>query len=197
MFAANTRSAVLSALLVVPGVSGIPGAAAARATETAIPLPEHPRPDFARSEWQNLNGPWAFRFDKAEVGEREGWPTAALDSFPLTISVPFPWGSPLSGVEDEADVAWYARTIRAPESWAGQRIFLVVGASDWETTAWLDGRPLGRHRGGYDPFELELTPALVAGREALLVVRVDDKARSFKLEGKQGAGAIFVVALLA
>lgn len=26
-----------------------------------IPLPEHPRPDFQRDDWLNLNGPWAFR----------------------------------------------------------------------------------------------------------------------------------------
>lgn len=34
-------------------------------TFTKIPLPEHPRPDFERSEWINLNGPWAFTFNEA------------------------------------------------------------------------------------------------------------------------------------
>ena len=29
-----------------------------------IPLPEHPRPDFERSNWINLNGEWDFTFDK-------------------------------------------------------------------------------------------------------------------------------------
>jgi len=31
-----------------------------------IPLPEHPRPDFERPAWVNLNGTWQFRFD-AEI----------------------------------------------------------------------------------------------------------------------------------
>ncbi|MBR4755413.1 MAG: hypothetical protein IK076_00565, partial [Bacteroidales bacterium] len=31
----------------------------------SIPLPEHPRPDFERSQWMNLNGHWAFTFDEA------------------------------------------------------------------------------------------------------------------------------------
>ena len=35
----------------------------AGAANVAIPLPEHPRPDFARADWVNLNGPWQFRFD--------------------------------------------------------------------------------------------------------------------------------------
>ncbi len=152
-----------------------------------IPLPEHPRPDFERAAWMNLNGPWAFRFDATNAGLKAGW-TDGRTEFPLTVMVPFPWGSPLSQVPDEAPVAWYARTVRAPEAWRGQRVFLVIGACDWETQAWLDGQPLGTHRGGYTPFEFELTPHLSAGKDHRLVLRVDDTAREFKLEGKQGYG---------
>ena len=38
-----------------------------------IPLPEHPRPDFQRELWQNLNGSWAFAFDVADEGIEHGW----------------------------------------------------------------------------------------------------------------------------
>ena len=38
---------------------------------TEIPRPEHPRPDFHRAEWQNLNGVWRFRFDPDDAGEKE------------------------------------------------------------------------------------------------------------------------------
>ena len=102
--------------------------------------------------------------------------------------MPFPWGSKLSGVGDEADVAWYARTVRVPESWKGKRVFLVVGASDWRTSGWLDGEPIGSYQGGYTPFDLELTKAAKPGREQRLVLRVDDTPHPFKLEGKQGYG---------
>src|SRR4029453_13294946 len=122
---------------------------------TEIPLPEHPRPDLERAEWLNLNGDWSFRFDKDGKGEGERWFESAAAAFPLTIHVPFPWGSKLSGVPDEADVAWYARSIRVPESWKGKRVFLVVGASDWKTSGWLDGQPLGSYQGGYTPCEVE------------------------------------------
>jgi hypothetical protein len=162
-------------------------AEAARATE-ATPLPEHPRPDFERAQWLNLNGDWAFRFDAGTVGEGERWFASGPASFPLTIRVPFAWGSKLSGVADEADVAWYARAIRIPEGWSAKRVFLVVGASDWRTSAWLDGRPLGEHQGGYTPFELELTRLARPGEEQRLVLRVDDSPHAFKLEGKQGYG---------
>ncbi|MCG6927592.1 MAG: glycoside hydrolase family 2 [Acidobacteria bacterium] len=164
------------------------GAVSMPATGSEIPLPEHPRPGFERAEWVNLNGPWSFRFDGEDAGEAEGWGTGAPADFPLTIQVPFPWGAPLSGVADEADIGWYARTVRVPMTWAGRRVFLCVGASDWRTTAWLDGELLGTHQGGYTPFDLELTEHMRPGEDQTLVVRVDDSPHSFKLEGKQGYG---------
>ena len=152
-----------------------------------MPLPEHPRPDFERAEWVNLNGLWQFRFDKEDAGLREGWQSGGV-SFPESIAVPFPWGSPLSKVPDKATLAWYSRTVTVPEAWRGRRVFLVIGACDWETRAWLDGHPLGTHRGGYTPFEFELTPWPASDREHKIVLRVDDSPRPFKLEGKQGYG---------
>ncbi len=154
-----------------------------------IPLAEHPRPDFQREEWQNLNGSWQFQFDGQDVGEAQGWSRNELPA-PRAIVVPFPWGSPLSGVPDSASIAWYARTIEVPAGWTTgrRRVFLVIGAADWRTTAWLDGQKLGTHDGGYIPFEFELTPYVKAGQTQRLALRVDDAPRAFKLEGKQGYG---------
>jgi len=168
-------------LLFVATFAGIQSATA------AIPLPEHPRPDFERAEWINLNGPWQFRFDKENAGENANWFSAGVE-FPETITVPFPWGSKLSGVSNAAHIAWYRRSITVPESWRGKRVFLVVGACDWLTRGWLDGRKLGEHQGGYTPFEFELTPDVKWGQEQQLVLRVDDSPHPFKLEGKQGYG---------
>lgn len=152
-----------------------------------IPLAEHPRPDFQRAQWLNLNGAWDFRFDKDNVGLDQNW-AAGKAEFPLSITVPFPWGSKLSGVESEADIAWYRRTIRVPAEWQGQRVFVVVGACDWLTTGWLDGQKIGSFQGGYTPFEFELTSNVKWGQDQQLVLRVDDTPHRFKLEGKQGYG---------
>src|SRR5438128_1086100 len=82
-----------------------------------IPLPEHPRPDFQRDLWQNLNGPWQFQFDAPDSGEARGWFRGPLPA-PRQIIVPFPWGSPLSGVPDSAVIGWYSRAITVPVAWA-------------------------------------------------------------------------------
>lgn len=153
----------------------------------SIPLPEHPRPDFERANWINLNGYWDFEFDSANLGQAENWADGSQD-FTRKILVPFPWGSPLSEVEDAGDIAWYKRQITIPEEWKGKRVFLVVGASDWLTKGWIDGKPVGEYQGGYTPFEFELTGSAQFGKAQEVVLRVDDTPHDFKLFGKQGYG---------
>jgi beta-galactosidase/beta-glucuronidase len=165
---------------------GTPGGAPSGARDS-VPLPEHPRPDWQRERWQNLNGMWRFQFDSARAGESARWHATDLPG-QLEIRVPFPWGSRLSGIDRDGEIGWYSRTVRVPREWDGRRVFLVIGAADWRTTVWLDGNQLGTHEGGYTPFEFELTPHVRFGADQRLVIRVDDAARDFKLEGKQGYG---------
>jgi len=155
--------------------------------QQAIFLPEHPRPDFERSQWINLNGEWDFKFDPQDLGLKEQW-EKSQQKYPLKIQVPFPWGSQLSGVKDEADIAWYQRLIEVPANWQNKRTFLVIGASDWKTDVFLDGQKIGTHEGGYTPFSFDLTKFLKIGQKQILSIRVDDKRRMFTLYGKQGYG---------
>ena len=50
----------------------------------------YPQPDFARAAWYNLNGTWDFSFAP------EG--TVITPDYDSAIEVPYPWGSPLSGI---------------------------------------------------------------------------------------------------
>jgi hypothetical protein len=152
-----------------------------------IPLPEHPRPDFKRELWHNLNGKWQFEFDSLDTGIAEGWPSGKTP-FSKIINVPFPWGSELSGVKDESDIGWYKKEIVVSPEWKTRRTFLTIGASDWETCVWFDGQLMGRHQGGYTPFSFELTDLVKYGKPQQIIIRADDKRRSFTLFGKQGYG---------
>ena len=99
-----------------------------------IPLPEHPRPDFERPDWQNLNGEWDFAFDAEDAGIKQGWNDGS-QSFDKKIMVPFPWGSKLSGLDDEADIGWYQRDIKVSADWVekfqNSMIFLQKIISFW------------------------------------------------------------------
>jgi len=159
-----------------------------------IPLPEHPRPDFKRPQWINLNGTWDFKFDSNDIGISNNWFNSKT-KFEKKINVPFPWGSKLSLIKDEADIGWYKKNITVPEKWKTKKTYLTIGASDWETSVWLDGKFIGKHQGGYVPFSFDLTPFLKYGKVQSLVIRVDDDAgdpnkfkRGYALYGKQGYG---------
>ena len=159
-----------------------------------IPLPEHPRPDFKRDQWQNLNGEWDFKFDPNNKGLSNSW-FSGEKKFEDKIIVPFSWGSKLSGLPDKANIGWYSRDIKVSSKWKGKKIFITIGASDWETSLWIDGKFVGKHEGGYTPFSFELTPFLTYGKKHKIIVRVDDDAgdpnkfsRGHALYGKQGYG---------
>src|SRR6266513_2312169 len=66
-------------------------------------LPEYPRPQLVRKEWQNLNGLWQLAFAKAN----EVPPTGK--DLSEQILVPFPVESALSGVMKSAERLWYRR----------------------------------------------------------------------------------------
>src|SRR6185369_5881706 len=77
------------------------------------------------------------------------------------------------------EVGWYRRRVCIPNgpAWDGQRIILTIGAADFFSDCWVNGKHLGHHEGGYTPFEFDITDALrdaENGREALIVLRVED-----------------------
>jgi len=149
-----------------------------------VPRPEHPRPDRLRPRWLNLNGAWEFAFDPEDRGLKEGWwDGRALAS---RIVVPFAPESLLSGVRDEElhVTAWYARSFDLPDDLRGRRILLHFGAVDYRAEVWLNGRRLGMHEGGYDPFAFDVTD-LVRPERNRLIVRAHDDPREAKPHGKQ------------
>ena len=124
----------------------------------------------------------------------ENW-YSGKTKFDKKIVVPFPWGSKLSKVNDESNIAWYSRIINIPSEWKTKKTFITIGASDWETTVWLDGKLIGKHQGGYVPFSFDLSSHLKYDLNQKLIIRVDDDAgdpkkfkRGHALYGKQGYG---------
>jgi len=158
-------------------------------TASDIPWPEHPRPNFQRSAWINLNGPWAFDFDPQNQGLEGKWFMPGSHEFQRQITVPFPWESRLSGIgnTDYKGVAWYSRDITMPggKEWKNRDAWLIIGACDWEATVWVNGRPAGKHIGGYAPFEINLSKFSQPGERINLTIRAVDTTDPQQPTGKQ------------
>lgn len=134
-------------------------------------LPEYPRPQLTRDEWQNLNGRWQFA--PAEEGERPPVGRTLKER----ILVPYPVESQLSGIQRHEDRMWYRRTFTVPRDWhigSDKRLRLNFGAVDWQSEVYVNGTKVAEHKGGYDKFSADVTDALKPGRTQELIVGVYD-----------------------
>jgi len=154
----------------------------AKEVSPANALPDYPRPMMRRERWKSLNGLWEFAMRPKGRATRP-------DKFDDHILVPFCVQSALSGVKKtvlETDRLWYRRSFEVPGQWAGQRILLHFGGVDWETAVWVNGRQATHHRGGYDPFYVDITDMLKdSGPQEVVVSVWDPTDKGPQMRGKQ------------
>ncbi|SDK54169.1 glycoside hydrolase family 2 protein [Natronorubrum texcoconense] len=145
------------------------------------------RADDSRQETE-LNGTWQFATDPDDDGRDEGWyePDSAWPDRTRSVEVPHAWQE-LEEFRGYTGTAWYRRTIAldAPDDDRFRRR-LRFDAVDYETTVWVNGDRVGANRGGYLPFETDVTDALVDGENEVVVEVVDPDDLSELPHGKQG-----------
>ena len=134
-----------------------------------IPLDVYPRPQLERDFWQNLNGTWEFGI----YGTRE-----LFGGYKSKILVPFSPESILSGVERQVtpeDTAYYRKKFDFRR--VRDVVLLHFGAVDYRCAILLNGKLVGKHRGGYFPFALDISDVVKDG-ENVLEVRVTDPSNT-------------------
>ena len=122
------------------------GEALLAARET--PWQVYPRPQMKRDSYQNLNGCWDFHVNYESQGQ---------------ILVPFCPESQLSGFSkhyEEGSILQYSRNFTLPDGFNRGRVLLHIGAADQRADVFLNGKPVGTHKGGYEAFTLDITDAL-------------------------------------
>ncbi len=144
---------------------------------------EYPRPQMRREQWQNLNGHWDYAITPVKQ-------TEVPKQWAGKILVPFCLESKLGGVQrllDPTEALWYRRTFSAnvPQ---GTRLRLNFEAVDYRCEVFVNGKSVGRHQGGNTPFAFDVTEALKAD-ENELIVRVEDETEGWQLCGKQTRNA--------
>lgn len=115
-------------------------------------------------EVKSLDGIWNFKVDKNNCGMEENWQASPLrDTIPM--AVPASYNDLLTEDRDHVGYVWYETRFTVPAGWDGKRIVLRFGSAAHHAVCWLDGQEILRHKGGFLPFEADITEIVEAAPE--------------------------------
>lgn len=86
-----------------------------------------------------------------------------------TLNVPGDWNSQSPELKFYEGTVWYRRKFNASPV-MGKRYLIYFAASNYETHVYLNGKKLGSHKGGFTPFQFEVTNQLKAGENSIVVM---------------------------
>jgi beta-glucuronidase len=131
----------------------------------------------------SLNGDWHYILDPYQNGlggGRSGYSTDEelpagsnkLLEFDFakspTIKVPGDWNTQKELLEYYEGGFWYERHfLYQPQ--AGHRSFLHIGAANYKARAWVNGELVCTHEGGFTEFDCEVTRAVKAGDNSVVI----------------------------
>ena len=153
-------------------------------------------------EIQSLNGKWNYIIDPYETGfydyryeafdekPNPGNGAFFLDKNPKdktdlieysfdkspTLWVPGDWNSQDNKLLYYEGTIWYRRLFDYTKKSANNRVFIHFGAINYESDIYLNGKKLGKHIGGFTPFNFEITNLLKRTGNSL-VVKADNKRK--------------------
>jgi len=134
----------------------------------------------------SLNGDWNSIVDqlgvgdaspllRGGVGENESYGPHELLEYSFkgqqTLQVPGDWNSQQESLFWYRGIVWYQKEFNYQPP-AGKRVFLYFGGANFAKDVYINGQLLARHKGGFTPFNTEVTDYLKAGKNAV-VVKVD------------------------
>ena len=136
----------------------------------------YPQSNSARSV-RDLSGVWDFRFNANEPWQ------------PIAVPASYNDQSPDPEFRRHYGMAYYRTTFTVPE---GARRVLRFDAVTHNAVVRLNGQEIASHRGGFLPFEADITALAQPGETVTLVVEVDNRIGHSSLPvGNEGGTAFF------
>ena len=126
-------------------------------------------------EVKDLSGIWNFKIDADDEGFTKEWYSGPLEG---SIDMPVPSSynditQDLS-IRDHIGYVWYERIFYVSEIWKSKRALLRVGSASHSAVLWVNGVKVAEHKGGFLPFEADITAVLMYGRENRVCIAVNN-----------------------
>ncbi|WP_324027537.1 glycoside hydrolase family 2 TIM barrel-domain containing protein [Maribacter sp. BPC-D8] len=93
----------------------------------------------------------------------------------LQLNVPGDWNTQMDKLYYYEGTLWYKKDFNYTAT-SNEESFLYFEAVNYEAIVYLNGEKLGKHVGGYTPFQFNVTDKLVEGNN-FVVVKVDNKRK--------------------
>lgn len=139
-----------------------------------------------------LNGKWQVIIDPVGSGDwRQVWQERkperksdfieySFDGGPL-LDVPGDFNTQLPELKYFEGTVWYKKTFdHIPDR--NKRLFIHFGAVNYQADVYLNGKLLGKHEGGFTPFQFEITNVVLKGSNTI-VVRVNNLRKKDGIPG--------------
>ena len=121
-----------------------------------------------------LSGEWRFAVDPDGVGETQGWADPGFDDSAWSlVTVPHTWNV-MPEHSNFNGLGWYRRRFKLPATAQDAHIRLRFEAVYYQARVWLNGQYLGEHKGGYTPFEFDVSEIVELDGENVVVVQADN-----------------------
>ena len=141
-------------------------------------------------KWQYIIDPYGtgfydYRFMERKESDREAYwnsdePVNKTDrkehkfTDEYTLQVPGDWNSQAERFLYYEGIVWYKKTFDFAKTNPAAKVFLYFGAANYETDVYLNGKKLGKHKGGFTPFNFEVPDSVLKATGNYLVVKVDN-----------------------
>jgi hypothetical protein len=118
-----------------------------------------------------LNQGWGIRYEESLDGTWEFVKVASLDD-PVPTHGWEPIEVPSQFISSSYERVWYRKIFTTDSTWEGKRISLHFGGIKYNSTIYVNGNEAGGCFNGHEPFEVDITDAVIYGAENEILVGV-------------------------
>jgi len=141
-----------------------------------------------------LNGKWKYVVDPYKSGKRNDWYEGIFMNRKqsnkserieydfdksLTIYVPGDWNTQSEKLFYYEGLIWYRKIFDYKKVNPSNRVFIYIGAANYDAEVFLNGNVVGSHKGGFTPFNFEITNYLKESDNSLFISVDNERKKEY------------------